>query len=452
MQLRRLNPRKGPGPDGILPKMIKLCAYQLAPVLTGIFNCSIQQGEVPSIWKTAEIRPLPKVSKPKQLKDYRPIALTSCLCKSLERLIKSYITTNTVSDALQFAYKSHRSTQDAVLQLASYVTKFIDARAGNHSRCLFLDFSSAFNTICVAKLVEKLTHLDPNVTSWISSFLTDRTQYTKFDSDCSRRMTTNTGTPQGTVLSPLLFSIYTDFITSATSNVTVLKYADDTVIIGNIQSDSDFMLYQEEVNRICILCNNSDLLLNPTKTHEMIFTTSRDPPVFPQVFIDNCAIETTDDVLYLGVHIDSKLRFSKQATSVESKCRQRMYILKRFAFYGASEQLLCQLFRSFIESCLLYCLPVYFNNLFDYDKKALRKIYPIANSYGALVGTLDNRISERFKRYCMLLLHDDDHPFHDFISKLPSGRLCAYKSRCACGSNSFIRHYINFINTVIAGS
>ena len=57
-------------------------------------------------------------------------------------------------------------------------------------------------------------------------------------------MTTNTGTTQGTVLSPLLFSVYTDFITTATSNVTVLKYADDTVVIGNIQSNSDFMLYQ----------------------------------------------------------------------------------------------------------------------------------------------------------------------------------------------------------------
>ena len=97
-------------------------------------------------------------------------------------------------------------------------------------------------------------------------------------------MTTNTGTPQGTVFSPLLFLMYTDFITSATSNVTVLRYADVTIIIGNIQADSDFMSYQEEVNLICILCNNSDLLLNTTKTHEMIFTTSRDSPVFPQLY------------------------------------------------------------------------------------------------------------------------------------------------------------------------
>ena len=83
---------------------------------------------------------------------------------------------------------------------------------------------------------------------------------------------------------------------------------------------------------------------------------------------------------------------------------------------------------------------MYFNSLFDYDKKALRKIYPMANSYGAHGG---------FKRYCMLLLRDDDHPLHDLISKLTYGRICAYKSRCAYGSNSFIRHYINLFNTVL---
>ena len=107
----------------------------------------------------------------------------------------------------------------------------------------------------------------------------------KFDSDCSRRMTINTGTHQGTVLSPLLFFIYIVFITSASSNVTVLKYSDDTVIIGNIQSDKDCMLNQE-VCRICTLCNKSNLLLNPTYTHGMVLTISRDPPVFLQVYID----------------------------------------------------------------------------------------------------------------------------------------------------------------------
>ena len=166
---------------------------------------------------------------------------------------------------------------------------------------------------------------------------------------------------------------------------------------------------------------------------------------------DDTSIKITDSVTYLGVKLDNKLRFNNQAQAVDTKCRQRLHILKRFAFYGASEQLLNQLFRSFIESCLLYCLPIYFNNLYDYDKKALRRIYCIAQSCGAPVEALDSRFSNRFKKYCMILLHDKNHPFHNFIHKLPSGRLCAFKSRCACEKNSFIRHYTNFINIVMAG-
>ena len=193
------------------------------------------------------------------------------------------------------------------------------------------------------------------------------------------------------------------------------------------------------------------LLLNPTKTHEMVFSTNPNTPIVPQISIDDTSIKITDSVTYLGVKLDNKLRFNKQAQVVNAKCRQRLYILKRFAFYGASEQLLNQLFRSFIESYLFYCLPIYFNNLYDYDKKSLRRIYCIAQSYGAPVEALDSRFSNRFKKYCLFLLHDEDHPFHNIIHKLPSGRLCTFKSRCVCGKNSFIRQYTNFINNVIAG-
>jgi len=128
-------------------------AYQLAPVITKLFNLSITSKSTPTSWKSAIIKPLPKVKNPDQLKQYRPIALTSCLCKMMERLVKHYIITHTAMDHLQFAYRANRSTQDALLCLTTTITDFIDKKASNYARCLFLDFSSAFNTIHVPDLI-----------------------------------------------------------------------------------------------------------------------------------------------------------------------------------------------------------------------------------------------------------------------------------------------------------
>ena len=154
----------------------------------------------------------------------------------LERQLKSYITEHTAMDRHQFAYRQKRSTQDAVLCLTTTITNFIDKSATNYARCLFLDFSSAFNTIRVEYLIPLLQHLDSNVTGWVTSFLSNRVQQTMVNNKLSAPILTHTGTPQGSVLSPLLFSLYTNRITSNLSNITVLKYADDTCVIGLVGS------------------------------------------------------------------------------------------------------------------------------------------------------------------------------------------------------------------------
>ena len=168
--LKNINGRKGAGPDKIIPRVIKICSSLLAPIITQVFNTSIEQTTTPNLWKSSIIKPLPKVQSPSQPKDYRPIAVTSVLGKILEKLIKCYVCQHTELDPLQFAYRSGRSTQDAVLQLITTVTTCIDAKATNLSRCLFLDFSSAFNTINASLLINKLQHLDLRVTKWVSSF------------------------------------------------------------------------------------------------------------------------------------------------------------------------------------------------------------------------------------------------------------------------------------------
>ncbi len=140
--------RKAPGPDGVTPVCLKSCADQLTPISTQIFNRSLELCEVSSCFKRSIIIPAPKKPKMTGLNDYRPVALTSVVMKSFERLVLAYLkdTTGPLLDPLQFAYRANRSVDDAVNMGLYFILQHLD-RPGTYMRILFVDISSAFNTI-----------------------------------------------------------------------------------------------------------------------------------------------------------------------------------------------------------------------------------------------------------------------------------------------------------------
>ncbi len=234
--------RKAPGPDGVSPACLKTCADQLAPIFTQIFNRSLELCEVPSCFKRSTIIPVPKKPKITGLNDCRPVALTSVAMKSFERLVLAYLkdTTGPLLDPLQFAYRANRSVDDAVNMGLHFILQHLD-RPGTYVRILFVDFSSAFNTIIPDTLQNKLTQLSvpTSICQWINSFLTDRQQLARLGKFSSSTHTISTGAPQGCVLSPLLFSLYTNDCTSKYPSVKLLKFADDTTLIGLIQDGDE---------------------------------------------------------------------------------------------------------------------------------------------------------------------------------------------------------------------
>ncbi len=114
-----------------------------------IFNESLATSVVPTPFKKSVIIPVPKNSKPSCLNDYRPVALTSTVIKVFERLLKKHICSSIPAtlDPLQFAYRPNRSTDDAISQVLHSSLTHIDSKNGNYVRLLFIDYSSAFNTI-----------------------------------------------------------------------------------------------------------------------------------------------------------------------------------------------------------------------------------------------------------------------------------------------------------------
>ncbi|XP_051785268.1 uncharacterized protein LOC127528439 [Erpetoichthys calabaricus] len=149
--LRAVNPRKAAGPDGITGHVLTDCADQLAGVFTRIFTQSLSQSTVPSCLKSSVI--VAKKQTIPSLNDYRPVALTPVVMKCFKKLIRNHIMSfiPPMLDPHQFAYRANRSTEDAVATVLHAVLSHLEQQ-GSYARLLFIDFSSAFNTILPHRL------------------------------------------------------------------------------------------------------------------------------------------------------------------------------------------------------------------------------------------------------------------------------------------------------------
>ncbi|XP_058501411.1 protein FAM169B-like [Solea solea] len=218
-------------------------------VLTDIFNTSLIQAVVPPCFKSATIIPVPKKPTITCRNDFRPVALTTTIMKCFERVVKDHIISILPPsyDPLQFAYKPNRSTEVAISTALHLSLEHLEDK-NTHVRMLFLDFSSAFNTIIPQELVHKLGPLGLNtpLCNWLLDFLTDRTQSVRVGNNTSSVISLSTGSPQGCVLSPLLFTLMTHDCRPRYNTNHILKYADDTTVVGLIQ-DNNKLAYREEV-------------------------------------------------------------------------------------------------------------------------------------------------------------------------------------------------------------
>lgn len=187
----------------------------------------------------------------------------------MKRLVKSYVCSSlpVTLDPFQFAFRLNRSTDDAISHVLHSSLTHLDSKSGNYVRLFFIDYSSAFNSIVPIKLASKLIDLGLNssLCNWIQDFLTGRSQVVRVGQFTSSYIPLNIGAPQGCVLSPLLYSLYTDDCVSSHSSTSIIKFADDTVVLGLI-SNNDETAYLDEVQRLTSWCQDNFLFLNVNKT------------------------------------------------------------------------------------------------------------------------------------------------------------------------------------------
>ncbi len=350
-----INPRKAAGPDNISGRVLKDCAAQLMDVLTDIFNTSLSQTVVPTCLKSTTIIPVPKKSPVSCQNDYHPIALTPIMMKCFERLVMHKIKTslpNTL-DPLQFAYRPNRSTDDAISSTLHLALTHLENK-DSYVRMLFINFSSAFNTIIPQQLINKLNLLGLNASlcNWILDFLTGRPQSVRVGHNTSSTTTLSTGAPQGCELSPLLFTLLTQDCTAKFSSNHIIKFADDTTVVGLI-SNNDETHYREEVAQLAEWCGANNLSLNVEKTKEVVLDFRRRNSIdHPPLTIDSSTVERVSSTKFLGVHITDDLTWTTNTMSLSKKAQQRLHFLRRLKRASLPPPILTTFYRGTIESVL----------------------------------------------------------------------------------------------------
>ena len=423
--IQEIKPNKAAGPDKLTAKLIKYCKYELLPIVKHIFQLSLNTCTFPSSWKIGEIVPVSKITVPKECNDLRPVTLTSLLSKCLEKLVKQLVEEHVKDklDHLQFAYQKMKSTDDAICSLTHIIANHLDKDCNNTVRCLFIDYSSAFNTVQPHLLIDSLTQLKvPNyLCLWILDFLTERKQYVRTDTNISSIKTLNTGAPQGCALSAFLFTIYTNSLSSTSyKNTYIVKYADDTAILGCIEND-DSTEYNNCIKYVTEWCDNNFLLLNANKTKEMVFDFRRRKQLPSAIKIKGEEIAQCKEYKYLGVIIDDKLSFNSHIAISFKKANSRMHCIRVLNNIGVNAQIKTNIFNAFVIPVISYASPAFYYLAHTLPANA-KRIEKWAAKLGCNNISINDACRKKWYRIGTKILKDKNHFLNPPFNFLPHNR------------------------------
>jgi Reverse transcriptase (RNA-dependent DNA polymerase) len=384
-KLQQIKGNASAGPDGIQAVVLKGCAAALAPSLSRLFNCSLQQGALPQGWKTAAVAPIPKGGEKSDLENYRPISMTSLVGKALEKLVRDriqiFMEENKIIPDCQHGFRAKRSCTTHLTKTLDRWASILDQKSGAHVHAITLDWKKAFDRVPHGRLLDKLSHYGINGTllKWVKSFLKGRTQFVAYNGAKSESREVKSGVIQGSCLGPLLFIIFAaDLPPMVSSNI--ILYADDVVVDRTIFSSADVTQLQNDLDGITVWGAINGMELNASKCHVLDITRAR-TQLHAEYFVSGAALSYKSTERILGVHVSSDLKWNENTERARCKASKVLSFAAR-NLYGCTPRVKRLAYQTMVKPLLFYATPAWHPstqiNVEKFEKvqkRALRFVY-----------------------------------------------------------------------------
>ena len=352
--LKNLKTNSAAGPDAIPPIFFHHTSRTISGPLSILLRSFVNLHSLPSEWKLSVIVPKFKKGSPSCPSNYRPIALTCTCCKILESIIATQLT--------QFLFQHHLITrhQHGFLKRHSTSTNLLETindwtiSLNNHKSVsvAYIDFKSAFDCISHSKLILKLSSygIKGTLLFWIQAFLSNRTQIVKINQTLSTPCKVSSGVPQGSVLGPLLFTLYINDITdNLDPSATIKLFADDVKLYSEFSNISPTNL-QTYLDYIAHWAFTWQLNISHQKCN--ILTLGKHT-ISNTLLISNQPIPIVDSVKDLGIFVDSDLKFTRHIDDIVSKAKQRSSLIHR-CFLSRNPSNLLRAYKTYIRPIVEY--------------------------------------------------------------------------------------------------
>jgi len=384
--LEALDSSKANGPASIPTKALDLIKTEISAPLSEIINLTFETGIFPEILKTAKVLPVFKnKGEITDCTNYRPISLLSNMDKVLEKLIYkraySFLDNSKLLYIRQFGFRRKHST---VHTLTNLCQKIADALDNHKYACgVFVDLQKAFDTVDHNILLAKLGHygIRGKAHKLFESYLTDRRQFVTVSGQSSPERIIKHGVPQGSVLGPLLFLIYINDLNYAIKFSLVHHFADDTnllIITDNLETLTEQM--NQDLQSLWHWLNANKISLNASKTEYVLFRhpTKKLNNDLVKLYIGGYLLSEKNTIKYLGVHVDSDLKWNTQVNNTAGKLRKANGIISKIRHYAPNET--CKLvYYAIFYSHLMYCSQVWGQYVKGVSTTLLKRIITLQN-------------------------------------------------------------------------